>query len=140
MGTTANLTPLTHKQQLQAAFEAMAGGNTRPFGALMAEDFSWTIPGQSPWSRTWTGLKAVREELFGPLFARFADTYTNRALRFIAEDDIVVVECRGKVTTRSGQRYDNTYCYVCEFAVDGLMHRLTEYMDTELAAKVLGAP
>lgn len=137
MTTTATT---THKQRLQAAFDAMAVGNTRPFGALMAEDFTWTIPGHSTWGRSWRGLKAVREELFGPLFERFADTYTNQALRFIAEGDIVVVECRGKVMTKAGKRYDNTYCYVCEFGSDGLMHVLTEYMDTELAAQALGAP
>jgi uncharacterized protein len=137
MGTTT-LTPLSHKQQLQAAFEAMAIGDTRPFGALFAEDFTWTIPGDSAWGRTWSGRTNVHEQLLRPLFERFADTYTSRAIRFVAEGDVVVVECRGRVMARSGHRYDNTYCYVCEFGADGLMHKLTEYMDTALAAKALG--
>jgi hypothetical protein len=34
----------------------------------------------------------------GPLFSNFADQYKNTAQRFIAEDDSVVVECRGQVT------------------------------------------
>jgi uncharacterized protein len=130
----------THpKQLLQEAFDALAAGNGQPFVALMADDFSWTIPGSGTWAGTWQGKQAVREQLFAPLFARFADTYTNRAIRFIAEGDFVVVECRGKVTTTSGRRYDNTYCYVCRFE-GGLMRELTEYMDTELAASALGAP
>jgi uncharacterized protein (TIGR02246 family) len=127
------------KQLLQRAFDALATGDGRPFVALMADDFSWTIPGNATWSGTWRGKKAVREELLAPLFARFADTYTNRAIRFIAEGDWVVVECRGKVMTKSGKAYNNTYCYVCRFA-EGEMRELTEYMDTELAALALGAP
>ena len=127
------------KQLLQRAFYALATGDGRPCVALMAHDFSWTIPGNATWSGTWRGKKAVREELLAPLFARFADTYTNRAIRFIAEGDWVVVECRGKVLTKCGKAYNNTYCYVCRFA-EGEMRELTEYMDTELAALALGAP
>lgn len=128
-----------NKALLQAAFAELAKGNGAPLVDLMADDFSWIIPGQSTWSREWRGKQAVREELFRPLFARFADTYTNEAKRFIAEDDFVVVECRGKVMTKSGKRYDNTYCYVCRME-SGLLRELTEYMDTELAASALGAP
>ena len=43
------------------------------------------------------------------------------------------------VQTKSGLRYDNTYCYVCRLA-DGRLRELTEYMDTELAKAALGAP
>ena len=137
---TATLSPAAaNKALLQAAFAELAKGNGVPLVDLMADDFSWIIPGQSTWSREWRGKQAVREELFRPLFARFADTYTNEAKRFIAEDDFVVVECRGKVSTKSGKRYDNTYCYVCRME-GGLLRELTEYMDTELAASALGAP
>jgi ketosteroid isomerase-like protein len=129
-----------HKETLQAVFAELAQGNGRPFVDTMADDFCWTIPGHSTWSGTWQGKQAVRELLFKPLFARFADTYTNRAHRFIAEGEHVVVECRGSVMTTSGKRYDNAYCYVCRFGEDGKLHELTEYMDTELAASALGAP
>lgn len=127
------------KQLLQHAFDALATGDGLPFIDLMSDDFIWTIPGNATWSGTWRGKKAVREELLAPLFARFAGRYTNRAIRFIAEGDLVAVECRGKVMTISGKPYDNTYCYVCRFA-GGKLRELTEYMDTELAASALGAP
>lgn len=137
---TATLSPAAaNKALLQAAFAELAKGNGAPLVDLMADDFSWIIPGQSTWSREWRGKQAVREELFRPLFARFADTYTNEAKRFIAEGDFVVVECRGKVNTKSGKPYNNTYCYVCRME-GGLLRELTEYMDTELAASALGAP
>lgn len=140
LDTSAPFSPAAaNKALLQAAFAELAEGNGAPFVELMADDFSWTIAGQSAWSRTWRGKRAVREELFRPLFARFADTYTSEAKRFIAEDDFVVVECRGKVNTKSGKPYNNTYCYVCRME-GGLLRELTEYMDTELTASALGAP
>lgn len=125
-----------NKKLLQDAFAEMAKGNTKPFGALMADDFCWIVTGTTKWSRAYCGLKTVREELFAPLFEQFADRYTNTATRFIAEDDFVVVECKGKVNTLRGVPYNNTYCYVCRFA-DGKLRELTEYFDTELVTAAL---
>jgi len=126
----------TNKKLLQDAFAEMEKGNTKPFGALMAEDFCWIATGTTKWSRAYQGLKSVREELFAPLFEQFADHYTNTATRFIAEDEFVVVECKGKVNTKRGVPYNNTYCYVCRFA-DGKLRELTEYFDTELVTAAL---
>lgn len=128
-----------NKQLMQAIFAELSNGNGKPFVAAMADDFCWTVPGTMKWSKTYCGKRMVIDELFKPLFAQFADRYTNTAQRFIAEDDYVVVECRGRAMTRSGIPYNNTYCYVCRFA-DGKLKELTEYMDTELAAAALGAP
>lgn len=132
-------TASANKRLVENIFAALAQGDRRPFGEAMAEDFSWTIAGHGRWARTWRGREAVRRELLAPLFAQFADTYRNRALRILAEGDTVVVECRGSVTTRAGRRYDNHYCYVIELR-EGRLHALTEYMDTALAEAVLTAP
>jgi ketosteroid isomerase-like protein len=128
-----------NKRLMQDIFAELAKGNGKPFVESMADDFTWIIPGSSTWSRTWKGKQSVIDELMRPLFARFADTYKNEAHRFIAEDEYVVVECRGRVMTKSGKPYNNTYCYVCRI-VDGKLRELTEYMDTELATAALGAP
>ena len=128
-----------NKQTMQSIFAELAHGNGKPFVAAMADDFCWEVPGRGAWSRRFEGKQAVRDELFKPLFAQFATTYTNRALRFIAEDALVVVECRGRVQTVRGEAYDNTYCYVCRFE-NGRLRELTEYMDTALAEAVLAPP
>ena len=127
-----------NKRAMQAAFDELARGNGRPFVDLMADDFTWKITGTTAWSRTYRGKQSVRKDLLEPLFAQFATQYTNRALRIIAEDDYVVVECRGSVTTRRGKPYNNEYCYVIRFA-DGKMRELTEYFDTELVTEALSA-
>jgi ketosteroid isomerase-like protein len=125
-----------NKQLLQHAFDELARGNGHPFREAMADDVSWTIIGSTSWSRTYNGKQAVLDELLTPLFSQFADLYTNTASRFIAEDDHVVVECRGRVTTKTGKPYNNTYCYVCRFA-DGKLRELTEYSDTQLVTTAL---
>jgi ketosteroid isomerase-like protein len=126
-----------NKQLMQNIFSELSKGNGKPFVESLAEDFCWTIIGSTKWSRTYRGKQAVLAELLRPLFAQFADQYTNTAHRFIAEDDYVVVECRGRVTTKAGMPYNNTYCWVCRIA-DSKLQELTEYLDTELVTAALG--
>lgn len=128
-----------NKQLMQAIFSELSQGNTRPFRDAMADDFRWTVTGSTSWSGNYRGKQAVLSELFAPLFAQFADRYTNTADRIIAEGDHVVVECCGRVTTKAGKPYNNTYCYVCRFA-DGKLRELTEYFDTQLVATALAPP
>ncbi len=133
------MSAIENKQLMQAIFAGLAAGNARPFIDSLAEDFCWTITGTTKWSKTYRGKKAVRDELLRPLFAQFADQYVNNASRFVAEDDIVVVECRGKVMTKAGKPYNNSYCWVCRIA-DGKLKELTEYWDTALAERALADP
>ena len=59
--------------------------------------------------------------------------------RFIAEGDFVVVEARGRSTTKQGKPYNNSYCWIYRFT-NGEVTALTEYLDTALVAEVLGDP
>jgi len=129
----------TNKQLMQQAFDELAKGNGTPFVDAMAEDFSWKAIGTTAWSRPYHGKQAVLTEMFRPLFAQFTTQYTSTAIRILAEDEYVVVECRGKVMTQSGQAYNNEYCYVIRFA-GGKMRELTEYFDTELVTSALRPP
>lgn len=125
-----------NKRLLQNVFAELSKGNGQPLIEMMADDFCWTITGTTAWSRTYNGKQAVLTELLQPLVAQFATQYTNTAHRFIAEDDFVVVECRGNVMTKKGKPYNNAYCYVCRLE-DGKLKELTEYLDTELVTAVL---
>ena len=128
-----------NKQLMQSVFDELANGNGQPFMDALADDVRWTVIGTSPWSRTYEGKRTVIDELMRPLFAQFADQYKARALRVIADEDDVVVEARGTVTTKSGKPYNQTYCYVCRLA-DGKVRELTEYLDTDLVNQALEAP
>ena len=128
-----------NKLLLQRIFDQLALGNGRPLVDAMADDFCWTITGSSAWSGSWRGKPAVRERLLAPLFAQFEGTYTNTAERFIAEGEHVVVLCRGRVDTRAGQPYDNSYCFVFKLA-GGQLKEVVEYLDTALVDAVLAPP
>jgi len=128
-----------NKKLMQHVFSETAKGNGRPFVEALAEDVNWTIIGTTQWSKTYRGRQAVLAELLGPLNSQLANRNTITAHRFIAEDDYVVVEGRGHNTTKAGQLYENTYCWVCRISNDKIVE-LTEYTDTELIATVLEAP
>lgn len=125
-----------NKQLLENIYDEMANGNTQPFGAALAENVKWTLTGSTDWSKTYDGIEAVRNELLTPLFEKFADRYTTELVRMIAEDDLVSVEFKGKVTTKTGKPYNNSYCYIFRF-VNGKIAEITEYFDTELVSKTL---
>jgi ketosteroid isomerase-like protein len=128
-----------HKQLMEGVFAELSQGNGQPFMDALADDVRWTVIGSSPWSRTYAGKREVVEQLMRPLFSQFADQYTARAIRVLAEDDVVVVEARGQVNTKSGRPYNQTYCYVFRLA-DGQVRELTEYLDTELVNQALEPP
>ncbi len=128
-----------NKRLMQEAFEALGRGDSRPYLDLLADDFSFTITGHNPWSRTISGKAAVRAELYGPLFAQFADRYTAQLVNLVAEGDTVVVEHRGCVTTKAGKLYNNEYCLVCRLQ-DGKLKSVREYADSLLVDRVLGPP
>ncbi|MGZ5195538.1 MAG: nuclear transport factor 2 family protein [Ramlibacter sp.] len=125
-----------NKQLLETIFAGLATGNSKAFVESLADDFCWTLTGTTKWSGTYSGKEAVMRELMRPLFVNFETRYTNTAQRFIAEGDWVVVECRGNVTTRRGQPYNNQYCWVCRVE-GGKLKEVIEYMDTELVATAL---
>ena len=133
MDTAAN------KQLMQNVFDELAAGNGQPFMDALADDVRWTAIGTSPWSRTYEGKQTIVAELMRPLFSQFADQYRAQATRIVAEGDVVVVEARGQVMTKSGQPYNQTYCYVLRLA-DGRVQELTEYLDTDLVNQVLQDP
>jgi ketosteroid isomerase-like protein len=128
-----------NKQLMEDVFAELAAGNGRPFVDLLADDVRWTIIGSTEWSGRWEGKSSVRAKLLDPLFDQFGTRYTSTALRLIAEDDYVVIECRGDVTTKAGVPYRNSYCYVCRLEY-GRVRELTEYCDTELLTRALTPP
>ena len=113
------------------------GDRRSVFCASVHPDYAWALAGQSDWSRRFEGQEAVRRDLLAPLFGLFADTYTALGDHLIAEGDQVVAEVRGSVLTKTGQRYDNHYCFVFHFRGDKIAEIL-EDCDTALIDRVLG--
>ena len=130
---------MENKRIMQGIMDSLAEGDGAPFVAAMADDFTWILEGTTPWSGRFEGKGVVLKEVLEPLFAQFATTYRNRAERIIAEGDDVVVICRGEVRTKSGEDYNNSYCYVIRMR-GGQMVELREFFDTALVERVLSPP
>lgn len=127
-----------NKATVRAIYDAMAKGDRSVFAQSCHPDYVWRIAGHSSWSLTFKGQDAIRKELLTPLFRLFDGPYTARVTRLVAEDDVVVAEVQGSVMTKSGQRYDNPYCFVFCFR-DGRIAEVVEYGDTDLIERVLGS-
>ncbi len=128
-----------NRQRLQRIMAELDKGNGKPFVDAMADDFCWTIPGDTPWSRTYSGKQAVVSELLQPLYAQFVLPYISTTRSIMADGDKVVVEFQGRVTTKAGKAYNNRYCYVFRME-GGQMKELMEYLDTALVNAALQAP
>jgi ketosteroid isomerase-like protein len=128
-----------NKTLMRHLFTEVAKGNSRPFVDALADDVRWTIIGSTAWSGTYSGKEAVLADLLRPVNGQLMGRNIIAANRFVAEDDLVVVEAQGRNTTKAGVRYHNAYCWVCRLT-DGKLVELTEYADTQLIASALRAP
>ena len=133
------MTASQNKAIVQRAFDGLAQADPADFLAAMSDDLVWIITGNSEWSGRFEGKEAVQRDLIAPLFRLFATPYYNRAERIIADDEgNVVVLAKGEVRTRSGQDYNNDYCFVMQLRDERIVE-IREYMDSALAAWALGA-
>jgi ketosteroid isomerase-like protein len=126
-----------NKHLVREAMEAMGRSDIEPLIAMMADDFSWIVEGQSLFSRRFDGKAVVERELLRPLFKTFATPYRFEIEDIIGEGDRVVVLGTGQVRTRWGMQYNNRYCFVIRMT-DGKMIELREYLDTALVESVFG--
>jgi len=125
-----------NKQLVTEIFDELARGDGRALRDAMADDFRWTFPGSWSWSGTWAPKQVVLDGLLGPLFAQFGDRYECHADLILADEDRVVVQARGRVTTKRGDAYHNTYCYIFRLA-GGRVTEVIEHCDTALVERVL---
>jgi uncharacterized protein len=126
-----------HHESWKHAVSQLAVGALKPFLDCFADDVVWTIVGTTPWSRSYRGAAEVRAML-SALQARLDGPYRMRVERFVTAGEWVVVQGKGDNVLLTGDRYDNTYCWVCRLEGERLVE-LTEYMDTALVMRVFGA-
>lgn len=127
-----------NKQLMQQIFAELARGNSEALVEAIADNVVWHVTGTTKFSKSYRGKASLMNDLVGPLFSQFEDQYRNVADRFIAEDNYVVVECRGQATTKTGKPYNNKYCFVFRLK-DGKIEEVTEYMDTQLVITTFGS-
>lgn len=126
-----------NKKLIQQIFTDSANRSGTTFIDHLADDASWVQTGQCSWSRTFTGKDEITTGLFGYLRSLLANRPRTLAFNFIAEGEYVVVEARGDNVTKSGERYNNEYCFVWRVQ-NGKIKQIKEYCDSALVERVLG--
>jgi uncharacterized protein len=124
-----------NRKLLQDVFHEMAQGKVRALGDAMAEDFRWVFPGNWSWSGCWEPRQVVLDELLRPLMTQF-DSYRSEAEVILADGDRVIVQARSHATTKSGDPYEQTYCFIFRVR-DGRLTEVIEHCDTALVERVL---
>jgi ketosteroid isomerase-like protein len=101
-----------------------------------ARDFCWTIKGTSILSGTYRD----KEEFFAQVIDRLNRVVMPGWKMFILNhymaDEVLIVEMRGEVKTKSGGDYNNEYCWIFKFENNKVVH-LTAYYDSLLVNKTL---
>jgi uncharacterized protein len=127
----------TNKKLMQDIFAEIATGKGTLFAATLADDVVVRVTGQYTWSRTFAGKEAVLRDLYG--YVRSLVERGSRTIpsRFFGDGDYVVVEARGDMTTKKGEKYDNDYCLVYRLD-NGKIVEMREYCDSVLCEQRLG--
>lgn len=126
-----------NKRMMQEIFEALARGHRPAYLEALHDDLVMQVMGSSSWSQTVRGKVKALDEFFGHVSSRLRARNPSKPLRFLADEDWVVIEAKGDMTAVDGRPYQNDYCLHYRIA-DGKIVELKEYMDTVLCEDRLG--
>ena len=131
MGATEN------KKHIETMFAELSKGNGEGYLAGLADDIEFKIEGTTKFSGTFRGKQDVVERLLMPLMAQLEGGLALTVDRMYADGDAVVVQARGRSTTKTGKPYNNSYCQI--FRIEGgKVKSITEYLDTALVDQAFG--
>lgn len=130
----------TNLELMRSMLAPLAEGDARAFVRGFTDDIAWTVIGSTPWSRTYRGKEALRNDLFGPVMSRFKQPYRVAIKHLSAAGDFVAAELHGVGnTTLEGRDYPQKYVWICRLEA-GRLKEVTEYADLHLAMEVVGPP
>jgi len=116
------------KAHVEAGFDQWSSG-TGSFFELLSEDVTWTIAGNSPFSRTYVGKKEFMDAVISPLNARLASVIVPKVRRIYADGDTIIVLWDGTAQAKDGRAYNNTYAWFMKFK-SGRIVDVVAFFDT----------
>ena len=114
-------------------FEALSTGSNKYLDFYTDDSIIWTA-GNNPIGGTRTKKEVVT--FAENILSAFPSGITFNITGITAEDERVAVEISGEAIHASGETYNNQYHFLLRIK-DGKILELKEYMDTQLAAKIL---
>jgi ketosteroid isomerase-like protein len=126
-----------NKALVRKAIDALSRGDLNGFMADAADNASFTLIGSTPLSGTIQGKRNIEQGLTSILGQRLENgTIAMTIENLVADGEYVAEQATGVSRTHTGKDYNNIYCRVWRI-VDGKIHSLTEYLDTELVRDAL---
>ncbi|MGE0484522.1 MAG: nuclear transport factor 2 family protein [Gammaproteobacteria bacterium] len=126
-----------NKELVRTAWNAVSTGDSDTFLGALADDVTWTFFGSHRFAGTIRGKDELLNKLFAPLGEVLEGGIQVTINSMTAEDDRVVIECKGRARAKSGLDYNNDYCIVIECS-GGRIRHVREYLDSELVTSVFG--
>ena len=114
-------------------FEALSNGSDKYLDFYTDESIIWTA-GNNAIGGTRTKKEVV--SFAQNILSAFPTGITFNITGLTAENERVAVEISGEAIHASGEAYNNQYHFLLRIK-DGKILELKEYMDTQLAAKIL---
>jgi uncharacterized protein len=131
------MTAQANKRMMQDIFGAVARGDRTAYVNAMHDDLVMHVAGSSSWAITVRGKAKILDVYFDHVASRLSARNPTKPIRFLADDDWVVVEAKGDMVATDGRPYQNDYCLHYRI-VDGRIVEMREYMDTALCQDRLG--
>jgi ketosteroid isomerase-like protein len=103
----------------------------------LTDDVRYTVIGSTRFSGTAVGAEGIMAEILMPLVESLDGGIRMRVDTCFGDGERVAMQAHGQAVSKSGARYDNTYCFVFRFRGDQVCE-ITEYLDTELVRSALG--
>ena len=122
-----------NKQITKEFFEALSTGSDQYLDFYTDESIIWTAGNNS------IGGTRTKKEVVSfaqNILSAFPTGITFNITGITAENERVAVEISGKAIHASGETYNNQYHFLLRIK-DGKILELKEYMDSQLAAKIL---
>ena len=115
--------------------EQWQAGDGAAIFRLLHDDVRWTVIGSTPISRTYRSRREFVDGALKPLGALIDGVIFPEVVNILADGDHVILQWDGKAKLKSGEAYENRYCWVMRFENDKVVEGLA-YLDTELVAKL----
>jgi ketosteroid isomerase-like protein len=125
-----------NKELVTKTWQAFARGDVDATLNNIANDVSWTVPGNLPHiSGVKQGKDAIVAFMKG-LSRAFPEGLKTEIRKIYADADTVILELTNRGKVANGKFYENEYCFVFEVG-GGKIRRIREYVDTQRVKDVM---
>lgn len=121
-----------NKKLIQKGFDQWATGSASFFD-LLADDVTWTITGNSPISKVYTGRQQFLDEAIAPINERLSQKIVPTLRGLYADGDMVIALWDGKATANDGISYNNTYSWYMKVKGGKIIEVIAFFDSIELA-------